>query len=505
MRDSGSLGSRWRQLRTPCRRSRREFLWETGAGFTGVALSYLLSQDGLFDRRAVAAGQSSGSKKSSSAAEGHPSPLAPRQPHYAAKAKSVIFLFMYGGVSQVDTFDPKPALAKYAGQPLPGKRVMSSAGRAIGYVLPSKRTFKKYGQSGVEISDFFPHLATCADEIAWIRSMHTDSLAHGSAILQMNTGSIFQGKPALGSWATYGLGTENQNLPAFVVMIDPRGGPISGPPNWSSGFMPAAYQGTLFRSTGDPIVDLSPPAGVTRDEQRLQLDLLAELNQSHLNERPGGSELAARIATYELAFRMQAHAPEAVDLSTETDETKRLYGLDDKRTEDFGRKCLLARRLVERGVRFVQVYSGGGHNDENWDGHSDCDANHALHAGETDQPIAALIQDLKRRGLLDSTLIVWAPEFGRLPVSEGIGRPGRDHNPKGFTAWMCGGGTKGGQVVGATDEFGFEAVDNPVHLHDLHATILHLMGLDHKLLTYFHAGRDQRLTDVHGNVINQIV
>jgi hypothetical protein len=322
-------------------------------------------------------------------------------------------------------------------------------------------------------------------------------------MLQMNSGSLFQGRPSLGSWVSYGLGSVSEDLPAFVVLIDPRGGPISGAQNWSAGYMPATYQGTQLRAAGDPIIDLKPPAGTTREMQREQLDALARLNAQHLARHPGSSELAARIASYELAYRLQAAAPEAADLAAEPEETRRLYGLDNARSADFGRKCLLARRLVERGVRFVQIYGGGGHNDENWDAHTDVEANHRLHAGETDQPIAGLIKDLKRRGLLDSTLIVWGGEFGRQPVSQN--GAGRDHNPKGFCVWLAGGGIRGGIAVGETDEIGHEAVSNRYHVRDLHATILRQLGIDHERLTYFYGGRNQRLTDVDGKLIREIV
>jgi hypothetical protein len=470
----------------PCGRTRREFLWEAGGGFVGTALTFLLAQDGFFGVANAA------------------SPTAPREPHFPARAKSCIFLFMYGGPSQVDLWDPKPALARYNGQPIPmlDQDPLLKV-RNPGRLLASTRKFTKSGQSGVEVSDLFPHLARCIDDLAIIRGTYADSFAHGSGLLQMNTGFLRQGYPCLGSWVTYGLGTLNENLPAFVVLLDHRGGPITGPPNWSSGFMPAAYQGTQFRTSGDPILYLQPPAGITRAQQRQQLDLLADFNRQHRRVSPENSELSARIESYELAYRMQAHAPEAVDLSRETAATKQLYGLDSPRTEKFGRRCLLARRLVERGVRFVQVYSGGGHSEETWDAHGDVNKNHELHCGETDQPIAALLTDLKCRGLLDETLVVWAGEFGRTPT--GQNGKGRDHSPRGFSTWMAGGGVKGGQVVGATDEFGYAAVENKVHVHDLHATILHLMGLDHTLLTYFHGGRDLRLTDVSGRVVRELL
>ncbi|HKI34508.1 MAG TPA: DUF1501 domain-containing protein [Gemmataceae bacterium] len=475
---------------TPCRRTRREFLWEMGGGFVGTALTYLLAGDGFFANRARAAGPA-------------PNPLAPRQPHFSAKARACICLFMYGGPSQVDLWDPKPELTKRSGQAMPNLdddplfKV-----RKPGTLLGSKYKFPRCGKSGIEVSELYPHLGRCVDDLAIIRGTYADSFAHGSGLLQMNTGFLRQGYPALGSWVSYGLGSASENLPAFVVMLDHRGGPIGGPPNWGNGFMPAAYQGTQFRVSGDPIINLSPPAGVGAEQQRAGLDLLGRLNGMHSQATPENSELAARTASYELAFRMQAHAPEAVDLAQETAETKHLYGLDDPKTEKFGRRCLLARRLVERGVRFVQVYSGGGHSEETWDAHADVNKNHELHCGETDRPIAALLTDLKRRGLLDSTLVVWTGEFGRTPT--GQNGKGRDHSPRGFTSWLAGGGVKGGQVIGATDEFGFAAVENKVHVHDLHANVLHLMGLDHTLLTYFHGGRDMRLTDVSGRVIKEL-
>ncbi len=471
---------------TSCGRTRREFLWQAGAGFTGLALTSLLQEDGFFKK-----------VRASTADD----PLAPKAPHYVARAKSVIFLFMYGGPSQVDLFDPKPELNTNHGKT---KRieVRKDSFQDV-TLLGSTRKFSKHGKSGIEISDLFPHLAGCVDDMAIIRSMWADSFAHGSAMLQMNSGSVFQGKPCLGSWVTYGLGSESRNLPSFVVFLDHRGGPIGGAPNWGAGFMPATYQGTQFRTQGDPVLNLSPKGPVTRDEQRAQLDYLAKLNGMHQQMRPHESELSARIASYELAYRMQAHAPEAIDLSHETAETKALYGMDNPSTTNFGRKCLMARRMVERGVRFVQVYSGGGHNDENWDAHGNVNKNHEQHCGETDKPIAGLLTDLKRRGLLDETLVIWSGEFGRMPNSQG--GLGRDHNPKGFSAWLAGGGVKGGTAYGSTDEIGYASAENKVHVHDLHATILHLLGLDHTLLTYFHGGREQRLTDVHGNIVQPLI
>jgi hypothetical protein len=476
----------------PCGQTRREFVWQMGGGFSGLALTSMLDQDGFFRGRA-------------GAAENHPRITIP-QPHLKAKAKACIFLMMNGAPSQVDTFDYKPSLQKYAGQPLPeGKAFKNSGGRRVGFLTPAFRQFRPGGESGLLISDYFPNVRRHADKLAVIRSCHTDSHAHGSALVAMNTGKTFIGRPSLGSWCVYGMGTENQSLPGYVVILDKRGGPISGQPNWSSGFMSAAHQGTLFRPVGDPILDLRGPDYLTRQAQREQLDLLARLNQQHLAARPGGDELAARIGSYELAYRMQAEAPEAVDLSQESEETLKSYGVGQQPTDEYGRNCLVARRLIERGVRFVQLYSGGGHLEETWDAHESIEKNHGRHGAEVDQPIAALLTDLEQRGLLDETLIIWGGEFGRMPFSEGQNAPGRNHNPYGFSMWLAGGGVKGGTAYGETDEFGFEAVIDRVHLHDLHATILHLMGLDHERLTYFHQGRDESLTDVFGNVVTGVL
>ena len=476
----------------PCNQSRRESLWDMGAGFGGAALAGLLAADGFVDHV--------------TAADPTISPLAPHDGHFPAKAKSCIFLMMNGAPSQVDTFDFKPELVKYAGKQLPeDKNYINSGGRKVGYLTPNWREFHQGGESGLLISDYFPNVRKHADKLAVINSCHTDSHAHGSALVAMNTGKTFIGRPSLGSWCTYGLGTENQSLPGYVVMLDKRGGPISGQPNWGSGFMPSTFSGTLFRPTGNPILDLQGPDHITRGVQREQLDLLSVLNKRHLADRPGGDELASRINTYELAFRMQSQAPEAVDLTQETKDTLDLYGVDRNPTDEYGRNCLIARRLVERGVRFIQLYSGGGHLEETWDAHESIEKNHGRHGAEVDQPIAALLTDLEERGLLDETLVVWGGEFGRMPFSEGKDAPGRNHNPYGFSMWMAGGGVKGGMKYGATDEFGFEAVTDPVHLHSIHATILHLMGLDHELLTWFHQGRNESLTDVGGHVVRDIL
>ena len=478
----------------PCGQTRREFVWQMGGGVAGLALSGLLDGDGFFDRHARAASASANN------------PLSSKSAHFPAKAKSLIFLMMNGGPSQVDLFDYKPMLQKFAGQSLPAdKKFINSGGRKIGYLTPSFRPFRPGGDSGLMISDFFSNVRRHADKLAVIKSCHTDSHAHGSALVAMNTGKTFIGRPSLGSWAVYGLGTANQSLPGYVVILDKRGGPISGQPNWSSGYMPATFQGTLFRPVGNPILDLKSPEHLDRASQRAQLDLLAELNQRHLEQRPGGQELAARINSYELAYRMQAEAPDAVDLTQETKQTQDMYGIGRQPTDEFGRNCLVARRLVERGVRFVQLYSGGGHLEETWDAHKSIETNHGQHAGEIDQPVAALLTDLEQRGLLDSTLVVWGGEFGRMPFSEGKGEPGRNHNPYGFSMWLAGGNVKGGTSYGETDDLGFEAVVDRVHLHDLHATILHLMGLNHEALTYFHQGREERLTDVAGRVIHEII
>ncbi len=425
------------------------------------------------------------------------------EPHFAPRAKNVISIFCYGGPSHIDTFDPKPELERHAGKAMTGVGdVVVSQGNPGG-LMPSPWKFRKYGQSGIEVSDLFPNVAGHVDDLAVIRSMYTASNDHGPALYQMNTGTVLAGHPSVGSWLTYGLGSDNSNLPGYVVFTDHRGGPINGQPNWGAGFMPAAFQGTQFRSTGDPIVDLMPPKEISRERQRKWLDLLGDLNREHLALNPEDNELSARIQSYELAFNMQVHATEAIDISKEAESTRRLYGLDDDRTRFFGRQALMARRLVERGVRVVQLYSGGGNHEPTWDQHWSLQHFHTMHAGETDGPIAGLITDLKQRGLFDETLIVWHGEFGRMPISQRL--DGRDHNPYGFTVWLAGGGVKGGTVVGATDHFGYKAVENRKSVYDLHATILHLMGLNHERLTYHHNGRDMRLTDVHGNLIREIL
>jgi hypothetical protein len=483
-----------------CRRhfwDRREFLFQSGGGISGLALAYLLGRDNLLAFPQVGT--------CSAPADGV-NPYAPKPPHYKARATAVISLFMGGGWSQMDTFDPKPALTKYAGEPIDGKvrgDVIVRQGFP-GPLMPSPFSFRKHGQSGIEVSEIFPHLSQHVDEIAFLRSVFGRSNDHVQGTYEMQTGQINIGFPSVGSWVTYGLGSAASSLPAYVVMTDARGGPLGGPNDWGAGFMPAAFQGTLFRSTGDPIVDLKPPSGMTAGEQRARLDALAKLNEIDMQKFPGNGELAARISSYELAYRMQGCAPEAVDLSGESAATKKLYGLDDKITEPYGRQCLMARRLVERGVRFVQIFSGGvgDQNVDTWDAHGDIKSNHTRHAAEVDLPTAGLLSDLKSRGLLETTLVIMHSEFGRMPISQrGVGR---DHNPGTQTVLMFGAGIKGGQVIGASDEFGYKAEVQPISYHDLHATLLHLLGLDHTKLTYRFNGRDMRLTDVYGSLIPQI-
>jgi len=475
-----------------CKTSRREFLWETGAGFTGLAMTGLLSADGFFN----GAGAAPNSEHAPPAPKlASANPLASKPPMFPAKAKSVIFLFMYGGPSQLDTFDYKPKLVGRDGQTITVRSFRNGNKPTELKLMEPKWKFKQYGQSGKWISSLYPHVGECADDMACIHSMYSDAPVHGSAMIQMNTGKILTGSPSLGSWINYGLGSVNQNLPGFVVMMDTTGGPISGAKNWSSGYMPAAYQGTVLRAAGDPILDLTPPAGMNDGMQRDLLDSLGKLNESHRTSRADNSNLAARIASYELAYKMQSHAPEAVDISKEPESIRSMYGLDKEETKDFGYRCLLARRLVEHGVRYIQLFAGGGNTNflNFWDAHGGLVANHNRNALRTDQPIAALIKDLKQRGLLDSTLIVWGGEFGR--TSHGTG-DGRDHNAYGYTMWMAGGGIKGGTTAGETDELGMEAAVDRYHVKNLHATILHQMGLEPNNLSYFYNGLNQKLVGV---------
>jgi hypothetical protein len=459
--------------------SRREFLLKAGGGFGALALAALLKAAPASDM----------------------SPLSAREPHHKARAKNVIFLFMEGGPSHLDTFDPKPELTRLHGQKLPASfgTVITPMGTGGNNLLASKRKFKKHGQSGIDVSDWLPHIAGCVDDIAVIRSCWADGLNHVGSVCQMNTGSILAGRPSLGAWTLYGLGSENQNLPGFVVMSD-AGEPTGGARNWGTGYMPATYQGTFFRNGPNPILNLAPPEGVEPTRQGSKLELIERLNRIHQQSRPDDSELSARINAYELAYRMQAAAPETVDLSQEPERIKNMYGLNKKECGDFGQRCLLARRLIERGVRFVQIYCGGG---SQWDAHSDLEGNHTRMCARCDQPTAALLKDLKARGLLDETLVIWGGEFGRTPMTEGTN--GRDHNPFGFTMFLAGGGVKPGTVVGTTDELGLRAVEERAHVHDLHATILHLLGFNHRELTFFHNGRDERLTDNAGRVVQKLL
>ena len=466
--------------------SRRQLIQRAGAGFGAVALSGLLAEEGL----AVT------------------DPLAARQPHFDTKAKSVIWLFINGGPSQVDTWDYKPGLEKADGQELEGfDKQTGFFANAVGPLMKSPFEFKPRGQCGKMVSSLFPALGEHVDKMAFIHSGHTESNNHSPALFMMNCGQPRMGLPCVGSWVTYGLGSESRNLPAFVVMSDPldRGLPKGHAANWGAGFLPSVYQGTWLKPKGDPIDNLNRPGHMNDAQQQRQLGLLAKLNQRHLETRPGEAELEARIKSFELAYRMQNSAPEALDISREPKHIQDLYGIGDDRCDHFAKQCLTARRMVERGVRYIQIYSGGMENQRSWDGHRDIKGNHSQFAGETDIPIAGLITDLEQRGLLDDTLIVWGGEFGRLPLTQKSAKPGRDHNPHCFTAWLAGGGVKGGTTYGESDEIGHQAAIDKVHVNDLHATILHLLGMDHEKLTYVYNGRRFRLTDVAGEVIKPIL
>jgi hypothetical protein len=468
--------------------TRRQLLARCGGGLGTLALAGLLQRDELLAASV--------------------NPLAPRKPHFPGTAKAVIWVFVNGGPSQVDTWDHKPELAKRDGKPLPN--LDPSSGffvNNVGPLMKSPFQWKQYGQCGKWVSSLFPHLSKHVDRMAFIHSLWSESNNHSPALFMMNTGLPRMGFPSVGSWVTYGLGSENENLPGFVVMSDPkgRGLPKGHSLNWTSGFLPGAFQGTWLKPTGEPIDNLKRQSGVTATDQQAQLDLMAKLNHLQLEQDGADRELEARIKSFELAYRMQAAAPEAMDVNRESKATHALYGIGRPECDHFARQCLIARRLVERGVRFVQIYSGGMDNQLSWDGHIDIQGNHSQFAGETDRPVAALLTDLQNKGLLDSTLVIWAGEFGRLPVSQKGAKPGRDHNPHANTAWLAGGGVKGGTSYGATDEFGYKATINRADTHDFHATILHLLGFDHEKLTYFHNGRRYRLTDVAGRVIREIV
>ena len=471
-------------------RDRREFLCDAFCGFGALAFGAMLQQQ---DLRAATTNPAT------------LNPLAPKPPHMPekAKAKSVIFLFMAGGPSHMETFDPKPILNKLNGQKRPASfgeakyQFISSEAKLLG----TKRTFKRYGKSGIEVSDLLPHTAECIDDIAVIRSCHGDMVVHSAAQYQLFTGRVIPGFPSMGSWTIYGLGSESDSLPAYVVLPDPHGAQEAGQPIYSNGFLPAVYQPTMFRPGSKPVLNLDLPSGVTMDQRRKTLSLIRGLNQADM--APGDTELAARINAYDLAFKMQVEAPAIFDLSSEPQETLDMYGIGKPATDDYGRRCLLTRRLIEKGVRFVCPVSGGGTGSLQWDAHEDIEENHLRMSAQTDQPIAALLKDLKRRGLLDSTLVVWGGEFGRSPESQGS--KGRDHHNLGFSMWMAGGGIKGGQVVGATDEIGLRAVERPCHFRDVHTTMLNQLGLNQDALSYLHQGRKERLTEVHGTVISEIV
>jgi hypothetical protein len=476
------MPSHWPNLQP----TRRQFLSAAGGGLGMMALASLMADE--------AGAAPRGFKKN---------PLAAKPPHFPARAKRVVWLFMHGGPSHVDLFDPKPDLIRYAGQPLPDSfgEVMTRRPVARNPLLGPVKPFRPRGQSGLEISDFLPHIAECADDLCVIRSLHGDSVNHPQSVYQMNTGSILMGKPSVGSWVAYGLGSENQDMPAFVVLPDPGGGLKGGPPAWGSAILPAAYQGVTMRPGEKPILDLAPQPQISAAQQRATLDLVQRLNRRHLAERDQDDELSARVAAYELAFRMQAAAPELVDISRESLDTHALYGIDDKETREFGQRCLLARRMLESGVRFVQLYSG---DTNGWDAHSNVAQNHGDLCRRTDKPVAGLLKDLKQRGMLDDTLVIWGGEFGRMPMSEQ--GQGRDHNPWGYSVWLAGAGLRGGRAYGATDPVGLRAEENKVHIREFHATVLHLLGLDHSDLSIFHNGLEERLTgpeDVH--VVREIL
>jgi hypothetical protein len=464
-------------------RSRREFIRDGFCGFGGLALASLLHQEQ--SRAGVA------------------NPLAPKPSHHPAKARAVIFLFMAGGPSHLETFDPKPLLNRLHGQTRPKEfgeakyQFVTKNAKLLG----TRRTFQKHGESGIEVSDLFPQIAGSIDDIAVIRSCHGDMVVHSAAQYELFSGRLVPGYPSMGSWITYGLGSESDSLPAYVVMPDPKGALEAGQPMYLHGFLPAVYQPTMFRPGTRPVLNLNLPAGVRLDGRKRTLRLIRELNEATLD--PDDQEFHARMTAYDLAFRMQTEAPEVLDLSREPQETLDLYGVGVEPTNDYGRRCLLARKLVEEGVRFVCVVSGGGPGNMQWDAHNDIEENHRRKAAETDRPVAGLVKDLKRRGLLDSTLVLWGGEFGRSPDAES-GR-GRDHHNLGFTMWMAGGGVKGGRVVGATDAIGLRAIESPYHFRDIHTTILHLLGLDQNRMTYPHLGRNERLTFLEGKVVQEIL
>jgi hypothetical protein len=482
----------------PSSLSRRALLARSGAGFGMLGLAGLLHDKGMLTADAAATGAEMNAAN----------PLAARKPHFDGKAKAVIWLFMNGGPSQVDTWDYKPELEKRNGKELTGfDKNTGFFANNVGGLMKSPFEFKQHGQCGKYVSSIFPHMARHVDKMAFIHSLHTESNNHSPALFMVQSGFPRMGYPCVGSWVTYGLGCESKNLPAFVVMSDPkgRGLPKGHAANWGAAFLPSIYQGTYLRPQGVAIDNLVRPTTMDDGQQRAQLNLLRKLNEQHYADKEAESELAARIESFELAYRMQTAAPEALDLSKEPQHIKDLYGIDAPQCSHFARQCLTARRMVERGVRFIQIYSGGMDNQLSWDGHNDIKGNHSGFAQETDQPIAALLEDLAQRGLLDSTLVIWGGEFGRLPIAQTGATPGRDHNPHAITYWLAGGGAKGGVSHGATDEIGHKAAVDKVTVNDVHATILHLLGLDHKKLTYTYNGRRFRLTDVAGELIKPVI
>ncbi len=466
---------------------RRHFLWNSGSGLGAIALACLLQDE--------ARGSDTGPR------------FGARPSHFPGPAKRILHIYAAGGVSHVDTFDYKPELTRLDGKTMAGKRKVDTFFGQPGTLMQSPFEFRRRGRSGLWVSELLPHLAECADDLCMIRSMVAKSSNHTPATFQMNSGFTRNGYPCMGSWVTYGLGSENRDLPGFIVLPDPRGLPAGGSINWTAGFLPASHQGVAFRNSGDPLPYLSTPPTVSSRRRASEMELLAQMNREHLETNPGDSALEARIQSYELAARMQMTIPDIVDLDTERPETRRLYGLDQEKTAAFGRNCLLARRLLENGVRVVQVWIGGafGRPRINWDGHEDIQENHTDQADTMDRPLAGLLTDMKERGMLEDTLVVWSTEFGRTPFTEGLGAKGRDHHQLAFTCWLAGAGVRKGFSYGASDEVGYDVARDPVTIYDFHATILHLLGLDHKKLTFYHNGIQRRLTDVHGHVVKGVL